>query len=213
MKQLFISFTILIIIFACFSLMANTTQTNTSGNNSSTSISGNYTSSTEYQSGSSNTTNNTTNSTNTTLPKANPVGSAIAPSMGSINKCSMAVAGSVSSTFVGVSAGKSYEDRTCALLSKAQMVYQFGLKVGALSILCLEETGEIFKALWYADNICPINGKLGAEAKAEWLKYPELIPNGEAFLKEINYMKAIQTNNMIDTDDKITNNSINIIDR
>ena len=121
--------------------------------------------------------------------------------MGSINKCSMAVAGSVSSTFVGVSAGKSYEDRTCALLSKAQMVYQFGLKVGALSILCLEETGEIFKALWYADNICPINGKLGAEAKAEWLKYPELIPNGKEFLKEIEYQASIDLQNEIKKND------------
>ena len=185
----------------CFSILADTTQTNTSGSNSSTSISGNYTSSTEYESGSSNTTNNTTNSTNTTLPKANPVGSAVAPSMGSINKCSMAVSGSVSSTFVGVSGGKHYEDRTCALLSKAQMVYQFGLKVGALSILCLEETGEIFKALWYADNICPINGKLGDEAKAEWLKYPELIPNSEEFLKEIEYQASIDLQKEIKKND------------
>jgi len=193
--------------------MADTNQTNTSGNNSSTSISGNYTSSTEYQSGSSNTTNNTTNSTSTNIPKANPVGSAIAPSMGSINKCSMAVAGSVSSTFVGVSAGKSYEDRTCRLLSISQALFQMNLKVGALSLLCLEESGEIFKALWHADNICPINGKLGAEAKAEWLKYPELIPNSKQLLQEINYMKAVQTKNMIDTNDKITDSSINIIDR
>ena len=201
MKQLFFSFTLIIVICMCFSILADTTQTNTSGSNSSTSISGNYTSSTEYESGSSNTTNNTTNSTNTTLPKANPVGSAVAPSMGSINKCSMAVSGSVSSTFVGVSGGKHYEDRTCALLSKAQMVYQFGLKVGALSILCLEETGEIFKALWYADNICPINGKLGDEAKAEWLKYPELIPNSEEFLKEIEYQASIDLQKEIKKND------------
>ena len=210
MKQLFFSFTLIIVICMCFSILADTTQTNTSGSNSSTSISGNYTSSTEYQSGSSNTTNHTTNSTNTTLPKANPVGSAVAPSMGSINKCSMAVSGSVSSTFVGVSGGKHYEDRTCALLSKAQMLYQFGLKVGALSMLCLEETGEIFKALWYADNICPINGKLGDEAKAEWLKYPELIPNSEEFLKELAYIKQIQTENMITKNDTIIDTPNNI---
>tara|TARA_R110002012_G_scaffold52547_5_gene134931 strand:- start:6542 stop:7183 length:642 start_codon:yes stop_codon:yes gene_type:complete len=190
-NALFLIF-LLTTIFISFSLLANsTTQTNTSGSNSATSISGNYTSSTEYQSGSSNTTNNTTNSTSNTTPKANPVGSAIAPSMGSINKCSMAVSGSVSSTFVGVAAAKHYEDRTCALLSKAQMLYTFGLKVGALSVLCLEETGEIFKALWYANNVCPINGKLGEDAKKMWLKYPELIPNSAEFLKEIEYQASI----------------------
>ena len=193
-----------------FSVMADTTQTNTSGNNSSTSISGNYTSSTEYQSGSSNTTNNTTNSSSTNIPKANPVGSAIAPSMGSINKCSMAVAGSVSSTFVGVSAGKSYEDRTCRLLSISQALFQMNLKVGALSLLCLEESGEIFKALWHADNICPINGKLGAEAKAEWLKYPELIPNSKEFLKDIEYQASMDIKKQLKEHDPFSPIQLNI---
>lgn len=42
-----------------------------------------------------------------------------------------------------------------------------GMKVAAVALLCQDE--RVFSAMWKAGTPCPYNGKIGDEAKAEWI--------------------------------------------
>ena len=190
-----------LIIFFSFSLLADDTnsQTNTSGSN--TNITGGYTTTNNntYQSGSSNDTTNTTNNdtTNTTNNKSTiPVNSANAPSFSSMSQdvCSMAVSGSVSSTLVGVSAGRHYADLNCERIKLAKVLKDFGMSVASVSILC--QDARVFSAMESAGTPCPFQGKIGNDAKNLWKKYPELRPDYEQYIKREEYMASIRIETM-----------------
>jgi hypothetical protein len=51
-------------------------------------------------------------------------------------------------------------------LNYAKNLYDMGMKVAAVASLCQDE--RVFVAMMNAGTPCPINGKIGAEAKAEW---------------------------------------------
>ena len=180
-----VTYTLLVIfwltlIFSTVSAFANTTQTNVSGANSSTSITGGYESATTYQNGSSS--NSTTNSTSTSNIKSAPPNS-FAPGMNTSNNCAMALSGGASSFAGSISLGKSYVDKTCELIALSRTLHSFGMKVAAISLLCQDE--RIFKAMSFASGTpCPIEGKIGNEAKrllAE--KYDYKMPTYEKWVE------------------------------
>jgi hypothetical protein len=170
----------LTLILSTVDAFANTTQTNVSGQNSSTSITGGYESATTYQDGSSS--NTTTNSTSTSNIKSAPF-TASAPGMNTSNNCAMSLSGGLQTFSIGVSGGKSYIDKTCELIALSRTLQSFGMKVAAIALLCQDE--RVFKAMSFASGTpCPIEGKIGDEAKkllAE--KYNYEIPTYEKYVE------------------------------
>ena len=158
------------------------TQTNTSGSN--TAIEGGYTSTatTTYQSGSSS--NSTTNSTtNSNIRSAPP--SSSAPSYNSMTQDVCAVGGSLGvQTFgLGISGGKHFIDKNCERLKLARILNDFGMKVAAVAILCQDE--RVFESMIQAGTPCPIDGKIGKEAKQLWGKYDHERPDYNTYVKRM----------------------------
>ena len=180
-------FTGILIILVCLLTLIKTaytgsTQTNTSGSN--TAIEGGYTSTatTTYQSGSesTNTTNNTTNSDIKSSPP-----SASAPSYNSMTQdvCAVGVSAGVQTFGFGVSGGKHVIDKNCERLKLARILNDFGMKVAAVAILCQDE--RVFESMIQAGKPCPIDGKIGKEAKILWSKYDHERPDYDTYVKRM----------------------------
>jgi hypothetical protein len=177
---------ILIVLFVLLAFMEpaypGSTQTNTSGSN--TAIEGGYTSTatTTYQSGSSS--NSTTNSTTNSNTKSAPP-SASSPSYNSMTQDVCAVGGSLGiQTFgLGVSGGKHFIDKNCERLKLARILNDFGMKVAAVAILCQDE--RVFESMIQAGTPCPIDGKIGKEAKQLWGKYDHERPDYNTYVKRM----------------------------
>jgi len=158
-------------------------QTNTSGSN--TQITGGYTATTtnnnDGQTNTTTTTNTTSNST-TSNGSSIPVNSANAPSFSSMSQdvCSMGISGSISTLGVGASMGKHVRDLNCERIKLSKVLYDYGMKVAAVSILCQDP--RVHAAMQSAGSPCPWDGKIGKNAQEMWDKYPELRPDYEEFL-------------------------------
>jgi len=157
------------------------TQTNVSGGN--TSIEGGYTGgATTYQSGSSSST--TTNSTsNSNIKSAPPTSSA--PSYNSMTQdiCAVGISGGVQTFGFGISGGKHTIDKNCERLKLARILNDFGMKVAAVAILCQDE--RVFESMIQAGTPCPIDGKIGKEAKQLWGKYDHERPDYTTYVKRM----------------------------
>ena len=173
---------ILLLLLLTTSVFAGSTQTNTSGSN--TAIEGGYTSTatTTYQSGSesTSTTNNTTNSDIRSSPP-----SASAPSYNSMTQdvCAVGVSAGVQTFGLGISGGKHVIDKNCERLKLARILNDFGMKVAAVAILCQDE--RVFESMIQAGTPCPIDGKIGKEAKALWSKYDHERPDYDIYIKRM----------------------------
>ena len=180
-------FTGILIILICLLTLIRpaypgSTQTNTSGSN--TAIEGGYTSTatTTYQSGSESTTT-TNNTTNSDIKSAPP--SASSPSYNSMTQDVCAVGGSLGvQTFgLGISGGKHFIDKNCERLKLARILNDFGMKVAAVAILCQDE--RVFESMIQAGTPCPIDGKIGKEAKELWSKYDHERPDYKTYVKRM----------------------------
>jgi len=182
---------ILLTLFVFFVRPAHpgSTQTNTSGSN--TAIEGGYTSesTTTYQSGSesTSTTNNTTNSDIKSSPP-----SAAAPSYNSMTQdvCAVGISGGLQTFGFGVSGGKHVIDKNCERLKLARILNDFGMKVAAVAILCQDE--RVFESMIQAGTPCPIDGKIGKEAKALWSKYDHERPDYKVYVKRMEERKKAE---------------------
>jgi len=157
------------------------TQTNVSGSN--TSIEGGYTGgATTYQSGSSS--NTTTNSTsNSNIRSAPPTASA--PSYNSMTQdvCSTGASLGVQTFGLGITGGKHFIDKNCERLKLSRILNDFGMRVAAVAILCQDE--RVFEAMIQAGTVCPIDGKIGAEAMALWSKYDHERPDYDVYINRM----------------------------
>ena len=177
---------VLIILLVLFALLVpaypDTTQSNVSGSN--TSIEGGYesTATTTYETGSesTSTTNNTTNSDIRSAPPQ-----AGAPSYNSMTQDVCAVGGSLGvQTFgLGISGGKHFIDKNCERLKLARILNDFGMRVAAVAILCQDE--RVFESMIQAGTPCPIDGKIGKEAKVLWSKYDHERPDYDIYVKRM----------------------------
>ena len=171
-----------LLAFCAKPAQAGSTQTNTSGSN--TSIEGGYTSTatTTYESGSesTSTTNNTTNSDIRSAPPG-----ASAPSYNSMTQdvCAVGVSAGIQTFGVGLSGGKHVIDKNCERLKLARILNDFGMKVAAVAILCQDE--RVFESMIQAGTPCPIDGKIGKEAKALWSKYDHERPDYDIYIKRM----------------------------
>ena len=173
---------ILLLLLFTSSAIAGSTQTNTSGSN--TAIEGGYTSTatTTYQTGSSS--NTTTNSTSNSNVKSAPP-SAGAPSYNSMTQdvCAVGVSLGVQTFGIGISGGKHTIDKNCERLKLARILNDFGMKVAAVAILCQDE--RVFESMIQAGTPCPIDGKIGKEAKQLWSKYDHERPDYTTYVKRM----------------------------
>jgi len=176
----YLSILLLLLFIICG--LAWSTQTNTSGSN--TAIEGGYTSTstTTYQSGSesTSTTNNTTNSDIRSSPPT-----ASAPSYNSMTQdvCAVGVSAGVQTFGLGISGGKHVIDKNCERLKLARILNDFGMKVAAVAILCQDE--RVFESMIQAGTPCPIDGKIGKEAKELWSKYDHERPDYDIYVKRM----------------------------
>ena len=121
---------------------------------------------------------NTVSSTSSTISSTTvdrTPNSAIAPSIVQSNSdvCSFAASVSIQTQVLGLASGGSFTDEFCQMLKLSRSLYRMNMRVAAVSVLCNDE--RVFKAMWDSASYCPINGKIGSEAKALWIKKrPEL---------------------------------------
>ena len=118
----------------------------------------------------------TTTGEQTTTVKSPPP-SAISPQFGSGNNsdlCTISSSGSVQTQILGVSVGTTYTEENCLRLKKAQKLYNFGMKVAAVSVLCQDP--DIWDGMMQAGTPCPIDGLIGQQAKDAWAVHTESIP-------------------------------------
>jgi hypothetical protein len=159
-------------------------QTNQTGSN--TQITGGYTSTTTNNNdGQTNTTTNTTTNNSTTNGSEVPVNSANAPSYSAMSQdvCSMGVSGSLSSMGFGISGGKHFRDLNCERIKLSKVLYDYGMKIAAVSLLCQDE--RVFFAMEMAGTPCPFEGKIGPEALEQWNKYDVERPNYDSYISKL----------------------------
>ena len=97
-----------------------------------------------------------------------PPPSAISPQISSSNSdlCTVGVAGAVQTQILGISAGRTVRDMNCEKLKNAKTMYDMGMKVAAVSIMCQDE--RIFSAMLNAGTPCPKDGLVGDKARLAW---------------------------------------------
>lgn len=115
----------------------------------------------------------TTNGEMTTTVKSPPP-SAISPQLGSNSNsdlCTIGVAGAVQTQILGISAGTTFTEDNCLRLKNAKTMYDMGMKVAAVSIMCQDE--NVFDAMMMAGTPCPYEGQIGEAAKIGWESHEE----------------------------------------
>jgi hypothetical protein len=70
--------------------------------------------------------------------------------------------------------GGTMTDKNCERLKLARGIYDMGMKVAAVSIMCQDE--RVFTAMMNAGTPCPVDGKIGESAKAIWEENPDRQP-------------------------------------
>mgnify|MGYP006408131651 FL=1 len=179
------------------------TQTNESGSN--TAITGGYTStaSTTYQDGStSSTTTNNETTNNAYTGDSRVVPSASAPSISAMSQdlCTVGISAGGQSFSFGASIGMTKRDMNCERMKLSKLLYDFNMKVAAVSILC--QDARVFQSMAHAGTPCPFNGKIGSEALAEWNKYDKQRPDYEEYTKALRYMEEVDSEILKGLDDK-----------
>ena len=190
--------TIILLVIWTKPILADSTnddndQTNTSGSN--TQITGGYTTTTTNNNdGQTNTTTSTTSTTSTTNGSDVPVNSANSPSYSAMSQdvCSMGVSGSISTLGFGASVGKHIRDLNCERIKLSKVLFDYGMKVAAVSILCQDE--RVFEAMLMAGTPCPFEGKIGNAAIEQWNKYDVERPDYKS------YVSKLETRSQIDAE-------------
>ena len=119
------------------------------------------------------TTESTSNSTTTVK---SPPPTAVAPAITVINSdvCAVAASGAVQTQILGISMGGTMTDKNCERLKLARGIYDMGMKVAAVAIMCQDE--RVFSAMMNAGTPCPVDGKIGEQAKVIWESEPDRKP-------------------------------------
>ena len=115
--------------------------------------------------------------------------SAVAPSIMSYSQdlCTTGASAAVQTQIFGISAGKSVVDENCERLKLSKGLYDMGMKVASVALLC--QDARVFKAMVQAGTPCPYKGKIGAEAQKAWDENPEDRPDWDEVRKE---MKSLE---------------------
>ena len=105
-------------------------------------------------------------STSNIYYKDQPPASAISPSVSigsGSDVCVVVRSGAIGTGLFNASAGIHVVDKTCERIKLSRAMAQLGLRVSATAILCQDP--RVWRAMWDSNSPCPIDGKIGDEAK------------------------------------------------
>ena len=103
--------------------------------------------------------------------KDQPPASAISPSVsigGGSDVCVVVRSGALGTSLFNASAGIHVIDKTCERIKLSRAMAQLGLRVSATAILCQDP--RVWQAMWDSNSPCPIDGKIGEEAKKLYIE-------------------------------------------
>ena len=111
----------------------------------------------------------TDSTSNSTTTVKSPPPTAVAPAITTINNdvCATAASGAVQTQILGISMGGTTRDMNCERIKLSKNLYDMGMKVAAVATLCQDD--RVFKAMLDAGTPCPIQGKIGEQAKELWI--------------------------------------------
>ena len=172
------------------------TQSTSGSSASNTAITGGYHSeaTTNYQDGSSSNTttnNSTTNNNNSYTGDQRTVPSASAPGISAMSQdlCTVGVSAGMQKPLIGASIGITKRDMNCERMKLSKLLFDFNMKVAAVSILC--QDSRVFQSMAHAGTPCPFNGKIGDDALEEWNKYDKERPDYEEYVASLRYMEKV----------------------
>ena len=117
-------------------------------------------------------TSNTVSGTVTTIDKAPPTASAPPFSVMQSDSCAIPASIGIQSQVFGIATAKTFEDVDCSKRKYAKLLYQFGMKIAAVNVLCTDPI--VFKAMERSGSPCPAgNGLIGQAAQDYWDANPE----------------------------------------
>ena len=158
----------------------NSTSVSTNNNNNVSTSSSDVTTNNQNFNTNNNTSQNvnTNNSTSQSSQKVtqrvkSPPPSAVAPSIMSYSQdlCTSGASSAVQTQFFGISTGRSVRDENCERLKLSKGLYDMGMKVAAVALLC--EDARVWRSMMQAGSPCPYKGKIGEEAKIAWQENPQ----------------------------------------
>jgi len=103
--------------------------------------------------------------------KDQPPASAISPSIsigGGSDVCVVVRSGAIGTGLFNASAGIHVRDKVCERIKLSRAMAQLGLRVSATAILCQDP--RVWQAMWDSNSPCPIDGKIGEEAKKLYIE-------------------------------------------
>jgi hypothetical protein len=108
------------------------------------------------------------NITESTQTLRQPPPTAVAPAVTTINNdvCAVVASGAVQTQIFGISMGGTMRDMNCERIKLSKNLFDMGMKVAAVATLCQDE--RVFAAMMAAGTPCPVDGKIGQQAREEW---------------------------------------------
>ena len=122
-----------------------------------------------------------------------PPATAISPSMNILNNdiCTTGVSGAVQTQILGFSGGSTIRDLNCERLKLAKSLFDMGMKVAAVATLCQDD--RVFTAMMNAGTPCPVDGKIGEEAKKIWDDNPTRKPQPMEEKENASFWQKVST--------------------
>jgi len=163
MKKLVVAAFLSVVAVSAAAQTISTESTNTN-NNTNTSTNTNTNTNINHTTGEM-TNRNITESTQTLRQ---PPPTAVAPAVTTINNdvCAIVASGAVQTQIFGISMGGTMRDMNCERIKLSKNLFDMGMKVAAVATLCQDE--RVFAAMMAAGTPCPVDGKIGQQAREEW---------------------------------------------
>lgn len=113
-------------------------------------------------------TSTSTSKSDSTTKVISPPPTAVAPAVTTINNdvCATAASGAMQTQILGISMGSTVRDMNCERIKLSKNLYDMGMKVAAVATLCQDD--RVFQAMLDAGTPCPVQGKIGEQAKEIW---------------------------------------------
>ena len=112
----------------------------------------------------------------TVIDKSVPTANAPSVVVNNSDICMVATSGAIQTNILGIASGIMKEDPLCSKLKISSRLFSMGMKVAAVSVLCLDS--RTWDSMYQAGTYCPYDSKIGIDAKKGWLENPEMIPDG-----------------------------------
>ena len=118
----------------------------------------------------------------TTVDRTPSTASAPAVVVNNQDVCSTATSAAIQSQILGIAGGTTVRDLNCERLKLSRQLFRFGMKVGAVAMLC--QDARVFSAMEMAGTPCPYKGLISTDAAKAWAENPEKRPDYDQWLKD-----------------------------